>query len=93
MQVNHRERYNLLKGTDTSYIKQFNATRDFFVPDDKLLTKHYASAKSEVALWVSKVGTGLVFDHLDRMKKGKSFESVWLSSKSKPSNPSSERNR
>jgi len=93
MQVDRRERYNLPKGTETSYVKQFNTVSDFLASDDKLLTNHYASAKSEVALWVSKVGTSLVYDHLNSIKEGRSFEYIWLSSKKELTNPSSGRNR
>lgn len=91
IQVDRRERYNLPKGADTSYIKQLNSVSDFNVSDGKLLTNHYASAKSEVALWTSKVGAGLVYDYLNSIKEGRSFESVWLSSKREPTKPSSSR--
>lgn len=93
MQVDRRERYNLPKGTKTSYVKQLNSVSDFSVSDDKLLTDHYASAKSEVAQWISKVGTGLLYDHLNSIKEGRSFESVWQSSKRELTNPSSEPSR
>ena len=80
MQVDHRDRYNLPEGTDTSYVRQLNSAGDF-LSDEKMLTNYYASAKLEVAQWISKAGSDLVYDHLDSIKEGSSFESVWLSSK------------
>ena len=89
MQVDHRKRYNLPKGTETSYVKKLNSISDFSVSDHNLLTNHYASAKSEVALWISKVGTGVLYDLLNSIKEGRSFESVWQSSKREQTNSSS----
>jgi len=93
MQVDYRERYNLPKGTETSYVRQLYTVSDFNVSDNELLKNHYASAKSEIALWISKVGTGLVYDYLNSIKEGRSFESVWLSSQRERTNPSSGHSR
>ena len=93
MQVDHRERYNLPKGTETSYVRQLNSISDFSVSDSDLLTNNYASAKTEVALWVSKVGTDSVYDQLNRIKEGLSFDAVWLSSKIELTKPSSGHSR
>lgn len=93
MQVDHRERYNLPTGTETSYVRQLKLVSDFAVSDNELLTNHYASAKSEVALWVSKVGKDSVYDQLNRVKEGLSFDTVWLSSETELTKPSSGHSR
>ena len=93
MQVDHRERYNLPKGMETSYVRKLNSVSDFAVSDGDLLTNHYASSKSEVALWVSKVGTDSVYDQLNSIKEGLSFDAVWLFSESELTKPSSGHSR
>ena len=93
MQVDHRERYNLPKDAKTSYVRKLHSVSEFSVPDRDLLTNHYASAKSEVALWVSKVGTDSVYIHLNSIKEGVPFEAVWLSTETELTNPSSGHNR
>lgn len=93
MQVDHRERYILPQGTETSYVRKLQSVSDFSVSDSELLTNHYASAKSEVAVWVSRVGNDSVYDQLNRIKEGLSFDTVWLSSETELTKPSSGHSR
>lgn len=93
MQVDHRERYNLPKDTKTSYVRLLNSVSDFAVSDSNLLVHHYASAKSEVTLWVTKIGADLVYDKLKNIKDGLSFDAIWQSPEMEASTPSSERSR
>lgn len=44
--------------------------------DDELLTKSYASAKAEVALWVADVGNASVYSQLERIRVGEPFDVV-----------------
>lgn len=44
--------------------------------DDQALTHNYASAKHEVAAWLSQVGTGTLYLRLDRLRSGASFAEI-----------------
>lgn len=79
MQVDHRARYNLSNGihTDNESVKKLWYARDFFVDDDEQLTKNYASAKYEVARWVTGVGNNSVYSQLERIKNQESFDAVF----------------
>ena len=78
MQVDFRPRYVLHSGagTETKRIKTLWSAGDFFVPDDELLTKNYAVAKAEVAIWVADVGNASVYRQLERIRAGEPFDVV-----------------
>ena len=78
MQVDFRSQYVLRNGanSETKFVKTLWSARDFFVPDDELLTKNYASAKAEVALWVADVGKQSVYSELERIRRGEAFNAV-----------------
>jgi hypothetical protein len=78
MQVDFRSRYVLRDGAgaETKYVKALRSVNQFFVSDDELLTKNYASAKVEVALWVSEVGNSSVYGQLERILTGQPFDAV-----------------
>ena len=78
MQVDFRPRYVLHSGagTETKRIKTLWSASDFFVSDDELLTKNYAVAKAEVAIWVADVGNASVYRQLERIRAGEPFDVV-----------------
>jgi hypothetical protein len=79
MQVDFRSRYILRDGAgaETKYVRALRSVNQFFVLDDELLTKNYASAKVEVALWVSEVGNLSVYGQLERIRTGQPFDAVF----------------
>lgn len=81
MQVDYRGRYDLPKDSETSYVTQLDSVAEFYVSDDKQLTRNYASAKYEVAKWMSVVGNASAYQHLDSIKDGGSFAAIWRRSK------------
>ena len=93
MQVDYRERYNLPKDADTSYVRQLDSISDFSVSDRERLTNHYASAKYEVGIWVSKIGADSVYTQLNRISEGLSFEEAWLFSEKALTKSSNGHNR
>ena len=78
MQVDFRPQYALSEGAtaETEYVKTLSSYHTFFVSDDGLLTKHYASAKAVVALWVAEVGKISVYSELERIRTGELFQTV-----------------
>lgn len=78
MQVDFRPQYDLAtgEGVETKSVRALLSAREFFVPDTKLLTDNYASAKAEVALWAERVEYASVYAQLERMRRGDSFEAV-----------------
>jgi hypothetical protein len=78
MQVDFRARYNLRNKTDAGYsdVRKLWSAREFFVPDDDLLTNNYAFAKAEVALWIADVGQKSVYSQLERIREGEAFDAV-----------------
>lgn len=78
MQVDWRPRYVLSGGAnaETKTVRALNFPGDFFLSDDQLLTKNYAFAKSEVALWVNEVGKASVYKQLERIRLGESFNAI-----------------
>ena len=79
MQVDFRPRYVLRDKAraKTEYVKTLSSASEFFVQDDDLLTKNYASAKAEVALWVADVGNTSVYSRLERIRAGERFDATW----------------
>lgn len=78
MQVDFRPRYDFHNGAGgkSTNVKTLWSAREFFVPDGDLLTKNYASAKAEVALWVAAVGNKSVYSQLERIRNGETFDAV-----------------
>ena len=78
MQVDHRSRYLLSpqNAKNVEYVRAFTTTSSFFVADDEVLTRNYASAKELVASWVAKVGAATLYPRLQRLKNGESFSEV-----------------
>jgi hypothetical protein len=75
MQVDYRSRY-LLSPQDaqnTAYVRDLTTGSTFFKGDDQALTRNYASAKHEVASWLSKIGSISLYSRLQRMRDGQSF--------------------
>lgn len=79
MQVDYRSRYDLSNGTntDSESVKKLWYARDFFIDNDEQLTKNYASAKYQVARWVTYVGNKSVYSQLERIKNQESFDAVF----------------
>lgn len=78
MQVDYRPRYSLLPqdAQKTAFVRDLTTFPTFFKGDDKVLTGNYASAKYEVATWLSKVGPASLYSRLQRMRDGQSFAEV-----------------
>lgn len=78
MQVDFRPQYVLRDGAgvSTRYVKKLRSISEFFVPGNIFLTKNYASAKAEVALWVAAVGNKSVYSQLERVRVGEPFDVV-----------------
>ena len=75
MQVDYRARYSLSPqdSQNTAYVRDLTASSNFYKGDDLALTRNYASAKHEVASWLTKVGTTTLYSRLQRMRDGQSF--------------------
>ena len=75
MQVDYRARYSLSPqdSQNTAYVRDLTASSNFYESDDQALTRNYASAKHEVASWLTKVGTTTLYSRLQRMRDGQSF--------------------
>jgi hypothetical protein len=75
MQVDYRPRYTLAPqdAQKTTYVRELTTSSAFFKGDDQALTKNYASAKYEVASWLSEVGSTSLYSRLQRMRDGQSF--------------------
>jgi hypothetical protein len=75
MQVDYRPQYSLSSqdAQNTAYVRDLTAPSTFNAGDDQALTRNYASAKHEVASWLSKVGPTSLYSRLKRMKDGQSF--------------------
>jgi len=76
MQVDHRERYLLPKGTDSEFVRNATSAGDFFVGGDEELTRNYAAAKAQVARWVATVGASSVYGQLGRIQAGEPFDGL-----------------
>jgi len=75
MQVDYRSQYSLSPQDtqNTAYVRDLTASANFYEGDDQALTRNYASAKHEVASWLSKLGTTTLYSRLQRMRDGQSF--------------------
>lgn len=78
MQVDFRPAYDIQAGAavDSKPVRDLRTARYFFASDSENLTRNYALAKAEVALWAKRVGYSSVYAQLDRIRQGESFESV-----------------
>jgi hypothetical protein len=83
MQVDLRSQYDLLpenaKNTapNTVWIRQLDSQAAFNKGDDAALTRNYATAKSEVAAMMSKLGASTLFARFEQVKAGESFTKVF----------------
>lgn len=75
MQLDTRPRYVLSPpdAVNTAYVRDFTTVSAFFKGDELALVRNYASAKLEVAAWLSKVGASSLYARLQRMRDGQSF--------------------
>lgn len=75
MQVDYRPQYSLSThdAQNTAYVRDLTASSNFYKGDDLALTRNYASAKHEVASWLTKFGTTTLYSHLQRMRDRQSF--------------------
>ena len=75
MQVDYRSQYSLSPqdAQKTAYVRDLTASSNFYKGDNLALTRNYASAKYEVASWLTKVGTTTLYSRLQRMRDGQSF--------------------
>jgi hypothetical protein len=75
MQVDYRPQYSLSPqdAQNTAYVRDLTTIWAFTKGDDQALTRNYASAKHEVASWLSKVGPTSLYSRLQRMRDGQSF--------------------
>ena len=78
MQVDYRPRYVLSReaSAQAKNVRTLESARDFFLQDGDLLTKNYAMAKAEVANWLDDVDRASVYDRLERIRAGESFNAV-----------------
>ncbi len=78
MQVDYRPRYVLSReaSAQAKNVRTLESARDFFLQDGDLLTKNYAMAKAEVANWLDDAGRASVYDRLERIRAGESFNAV-----------------
>jgi hypothetical protein len=79
MQVDYRSRYSPTPevAQRSGQVLTLTTGSSFFVADDDALTFNYASAKHEVAIWLSQVGTSSLYRQLARMKAGESFSEIY----------------
>ena len=68
MQADFREPYMSSSQSGTvgsSTVKQWISRSQFFSGDDEELTRHYATAKEEVRLWLQELGRENVYGSLE----------------------------
>jgi hypothetical protein len=51
-----------------------NTVSEFFSGDEKTVVSNYARAKYVVASWLARIGEKSLYQRLERMKNGESFE-------------------
>jgi len=75
MQVDYRSQYSLSPqdAQNTAYVRDLTAPSTFNEGDDQALTRNYASAKHEVAAWLSRAGATPLYSRLQRIRDGQSF--------------------
>jgi hypothetical protein len=79
MQVDYRSRY-LLEPQDAQNsddVRALTSASSFFVADDGVLTRNYASAKKVIALWLAEVEPAALYPRLQRLKNGESFSDIF----------------
>ena len=78
MQVDYRSRYSLSppEAQNADYVRALTTESSFFVADDEALTRNYASAKTVVASWVTRVGPAALYLRLHRLNNGEPFSEV-----------------
>lgn len=79
MQVDFRPRYDfsLAKPANTDYVRKLGTTQAFFQSGGNELVQNYASAKYEVAHWLSGIGMKNLYQRLERIQNGEQFDSVF----------------
>lgn len=80
MQVDHRARYDLEQNEKTAYVTELKSGKEFFESNMEALIFNYGAAKSEVGTWLSTGKPKNVYELLDDIKQGASFDSIWQSS-------------
>jgi hypothetical protein len=70
MQVDGRSGYQLPAGEPSDFVRQLTTPAQFFVAGDKALTRNYAAAKSQVAMWLAKSGKRSLYPALGRIRAG-----------------------
>ena len=78
MQVDFRPRYDLPSNmpVNTNYVRSLETAHEFFQASGSGLVQNYASAKFEVAYWLSGVGKQNLYQRLERIKNGEQFDTV-----------------
>jgi hypothetical protein len=78
MQVDYRPQYSLSPhdAQNTAYVRDLTTGSTFFKGDDLTLTRNYASAKHEVASWLSRGGSKFLYSRLQHIRDGQSFAEV-----------------
>ncbi len=78
MQVDYRPQYSLSPqdAQNTAYVRDLTTGSSFFKGDDVTLTRNYASAKHEVASWLSRGGSKPLYSRLQHLRDGQSFAEV-----------------
>jgi hypothetical protein len=79
MQVDDRPNYDLPNATQAEEMdlaRSLDTRSKFFAGSDEQLTHHYALAKAEVTQWVARVGSSKVYQRLERIKQGDSFDAI-----------------
>jgi len=76
MQVDYRSRYELPAEAipNAAGVRELNTFSEFFSGDEETVVSNYARAKYVVASWLTRVGEKSLYQRLERMKRGESFE-------------------
>jgi len=76
MQVDYRSRYELPAEAipNAAGVRELNTFSEFFSGDEKKVVSNYARAKYVVASWLTRIGEKSLYQRLERMKRGESFE-------------------
>lgn len=78
MQVDYRPRYDLPSGmpVKTNYVRNLETAHAFFKSSGSELVHNYASAKYEVAHWLSGIGRQNFYQRLEHIQNGEKFDTV-----------------
>jgi hypothetical protein len=76
MQVDYRSRYELPVEDipNAGDVRKLNTVSEFFSGDEKTVVSNYARSKYVVASWLTRIGEKSLYQRLERMKNGESFE-------------------